>query len=691
MMTFATHNTFWLILLFAGISLFLSWLLYINNKSFAIARLRKLVLFSLRFILLFLLLFLLLDPMIKKQHKETNKPVLAVVIDASQSMILSHDSLQIKNDLPAWIEKLMPSLSKYDVRIYSFSDSLHNGFSGYKGTTTNISSALIDIKNRIQQNNVAGILLISDGIYNAGTNPFFIVNQFPFPIHTLATGDTSTKMDISISYVHVNKDITFSSFFPIEIAISAKDAQNVNTRVDVFLNDKLISQFPLQISSSDFSRFFSLQQQATKKGINKLTVQVQPDPKEINKQNNSIILYFNIHEKTKRILILADVVHPDIRSIKEALESYAQFTVDIFRIHEVSKVNLDQYHLLVYYQHPQNAGSPLFFQDALRKKIPIWFIGGSQFNYNAISSLNIGFSAKIRSNSTNDVLPAFNTNFSLFDLSDAEKQFFDKVQPLSLPFGDYKISAGAQALLYQKVGKVVTLQPLFFFAKYNDLFMGFLLGEGIWRWRLKAFAEYHSFDVFDQFMVHIVQFLTENTDRSRFKVKYKPTYSAFEPVHMNAELYNPNYELINNVPVVIDIYDSANQTKQYFFEPEGNSYFLHLFPFPAGIYHFRARVEDKTYPFVEEGEFSVSNFNPERLSLRANHTVLKSISAQTGGKFFTFEQRENWINFMQKNAPPARQRTQVRYTSLIDWKMLFFVLILLATIEWAWRKWEGYY
>jgi len=69
MMTFATHNTFWLILLFAGISLFLSWLLYINNKSFAIARLRKFVLFSLRFILLFLLLFLLLDPMIKKQHK----------------------------------------------------------------------------------------------------------------------------------------------------------------------------------------------------------------------------------------------------------------------------------------------------------------------------------------------------------------------------------------------------------------------------------------------------------------------------------------------------------------------------------------------------------------------------------------------------------------------------------------------
>lgn len=691
LMSFGTSLSILWILLFIFLSIGLSGWLYIFNSSFNIPRPRKFILFVFRFFLVFLLLFLLLSPLVKITRKEVIKPVFAILVDASQSMIKSKDSSIIKNEIPLFINSLSAKLSAYDVKIYSFSDSLRNGFSDFNGKASNIADALLQIKQRMQDGWFASALLISDGIYNLGANPSLIASQLPFPVHCLAVGDTTPSVDLSVSYVRVNKDVGFNAYFPIEISINATGASGKSSTLRVFLNDKKIFEQNFSMTSSSFSRFLSLQQLASQKGLNKITVTFEPVPEEENKVNNHVTVYFNVVEKTKNILILAETIHPDIRSIKEALENYAQFAIDIFRREEISGINLDKYHLVIYYQTPQTSSPPPLFQDVINRQIPIWFIGGMKFNYNFLITQKTGFGVKIRSNNLNEVQAALNTNFNLFTIPENEKIFLENLPPLSLPFGEYSSGATSQILLFQKHGKIVTSQPLLVFNKWQNTYHAYLLGEGIWQWRIKAFTDYQNHDIFDQFIARIAQFLTENTERSRFIVKYKSNYSSFEAVQMSAELYNTQFELVNDVPVVINITDSLRRSYTYRFEPDGNAYSLSLEGLFPGIYQFTASVQDNRYPFKQSGQFSVSSFNPELISLTANHEILRQIAELSGGTFFKLENKDLWVEKMRQNNVATREKKFVRYASLIEWPYLFFVLLLMATIEWAWRKWEGYY
>ncbi|MCX7697764.1 MAG: VWA domain-containing protein [Bacteroidales bacterium] len=665
--------------------------LYLFNQSFRIPQNRKIFLAVLRFFLLFTLLFLLLSPLFKFTRKETIKPIFAILVDASQSMIKNRDSSLIKKEIPEFIQDLQSSLTDYDVRIYSFSDSLRNNFKDFSGKITNISDALLQLRQRLQDNWLSEVLLISDGIYNMGANPILMASQLPFPVHCMAVGDTTPSIDLSVSFVQINKEVGFNAYFPIEISVNAHGASGKSSVIKVFLNDKKISEQNLFIASPAYSKFISLQELATQKGLNKITVIFDPLPEEKNKNNNVVTVYFNVIEKTKNILIFAETIHPDIRSIKEALEHYAQFSVDVFRKEEVPTINLDKYNLVIYYQSPQSPTSPPLFQEITQRQIPVWFIGGMKFNYHFLMSQKTGINIKIRSNNSNEVFPAFNSNFSLFTMPENEKSFFDNLPPLELPFGEYSAGTTSQIMLFQKHGKVVTQQPLLLFNKWQNVYFAYLLGEGIWQWRIKAFVDYQSHDIFDQFIARIVQFLTEHTEKSRFLVKYKTNYSSFELVQMTAELYNTQYELINDIPIVINIKDSNNRIMTYQFEPEGNAYSLSLQGLPSGIYQFTASVQDNRYPFKQSGQFSINAFNPELLSLKANYNLLKQIAELTGGDYFQISSKKEWLAKIQQKTPSTREKKITRYASLIEWPYIFFLLLLLATIEWGWRKWEGYY
>ncbi|NJN77092.1 MAG: hypothetical protein HC803_01160 [Saprospiraceae bacterium] len=64
---------------------------------------------------------------------------------------------------------------------------------------------------------------------------------------------------------------------------------------------------------------------------------------------------------------------------------------------------------------------------------------------------------------TNEVQAFVGTNFNLFTIDDKMKQEVRKFPPVIAPFGDFKASANAQTLLYQKIGTVETKYPLLSF------------------------------------------------------------------------------------------------------------------------------------------------------------------------------------------------------------------------------------
>ena len=72
------------------------------------------------------------------------------------------------------------------------------------GNETNLSNGLRFLKEQYVNRNIQGAVLISDGIYNAGSNPEYATEMMNTPIYTVGLGDSQEYADFKIEEVAVN-------------------------------------------------------------------------------------------------------------------------------------------------------------------------------------------------------------------------------------------------------------------------------------------------------------------------------------------------------------------------------------------------------------------------------------------------------------------------------------------------------
>jgi len=285
-----------------------------------------------------------------------------------------------------------------------------------------------------------------------------------------------------------------------------------------------------------------------------------------------------------------------------------------------------------------------------------------------------------------------NENFGLFTVPEQEAAYVKSMPPLSTAFGDYSVSAGVDILLYQRIGNVVSTQPMLCFSQISNQRWAFLFGEGIWKWKLYDFQRNHSHELFDSFISRTAQFLCQNSDRSRFRVIYEPTHSETEPITFSAELYNQNFELINNESVDMTLRESTGKNYTFSFMPDGSGYTLNCGRLHPGEYSFTAQVRSKEYPFSQSGKITVDSYNPELASTRADFNTMSLLSQQTGGITVSPEKLEDITAFLEKNnLIQSTYYRENKYIDLLEWKWILFILLALISAEWIIRKREGYY
>ena len=88
----------YLILVAVAIAAATSFLLYYKDKLYKeLAKWKKILMASLRFVFVLIILLLLLNPIFKSSETIVQKPILAVVQDNSASILLNKDSVYYKN------------------------------------------------------------------------------------------------------------------------------------------------------------------------------------------------------------------------------------------------------------------------------------------------------------------------------------------------------------------------------------------------------------------------------------------------------------------------------------------------------------------------------------------------------------------------------------------------------------------
>jgi len=683
---------FWFILICLAAGLIYSALLYYRNNKDGFGKVLKTVLAVFRFLVVSLIAFLLLSPLIERRMYEVEEPLLLFLQDNSSSVKMVSDSTYYMSDYQEELNSFLRTMTDdFDTRLYGFGEEfgLIDTFD-FSGRVTNMSQVFREIDARYSNRNIGAVIMAGDGIFNRGINPVFAASRVPYPIYTVALGDTLPRRDVILSDVNHNRITYLGNRFPVEVTVEAYESRGLNSRLTISHDGNELFSEVLEFTSNHHIETISLYLDADQAGMQRYEASLSPVPDEVSLENNSRSFFIDVIDGRQQVLILANSPHPDVGAIKKSLEDNDHYEVEAMLITDFEG-SLEAYDLIILHQLPsrQNRAREVF-DHASEHQTAILFITGSQTDLDAFNDAQQLLNIQPRSQELTEVLPEYNRGFVHFSLQEISINLFPLLPPLFAPFAAYEAASDASVMLYQRIGQVITEQPLMLLS--GDGQTGVIAGEGIWRWRLNTFMRHGDHSPFDEVLSRIVQYLSIQEDRSRFRVSSGQLVYENEPVLFDAELYNRSFELVNEPEVQLFITNEEGVELPYIMSRTSNAYRLDAGTFSPGNYQWEARVTFGGEAFEESGIFTVSVLDIESLQTIANHTLLYQLADQTGGAMFFPGQWEEMAEHLNTR-DDIRQRLYAHreYVEIVNMKTLFFIILALLAIEWFVRKRSGGY
>ncbi len=669
-----------------------AWILYRKETKFnEISRILKILMFALRFLSVSIIAFLLLSPIIKNFGKTIEKPIIIFAQDNSESVLPDKDKIEKYYGQP---ENFFKGNSKYHFKTFAFGEKVNETDTfNFKDKETDIAQVLSDVKNRFYNQNIGAVILASDGIYNKGNNPDYEIQTVNFPIYPIALGDTNIRKDLILNDVKYNKTAFLNSKFPLRLKIKANKLKGKTSDLKIFDNKKLVYSQLININTNDFYKSFDLKLKTKKVGFHKFKIVLSGIPDEINIENNSKQIIIEVSDKKQKILILSDAPHPDIAAIKEALKLNQNFETDYYSVNTFNK-SIKAYNLIILNQLPSefNAGTAVLKQ-IMNSDIPVIYMLGGRSSLEKFDRLNTGLTTGAYSNAPDEVTGKLNKNFSLFDINPEIESITQHAPPLISAFGDYKLTVPNQILFYRQIKTINTQLPLIVF---NNGGVGkksaIITGEGIWRWRIFDYKINRNHYLFNELINSIVQYLISTENKSQFKLIAEKIISENQEIIIKAETYDKNFQLTDVKEINFRLTDTLKNTTNYKFEKSGKSYKLNLHKLSPGDYTWKAETIIKGKKFKTNGLFSVVPVHTEAFITKANHKILYELAKHSGGTLFTPEQADKLIQIIKTNDNiKAVSYSEKKTEALINFKLLFFVILILLTAEWFMRKYFGGY
>ena len=636
--------------------------LYFLGRSSMPRRLR-LALAALRFAAVSLVAFLLLAPMNRQHITERQLPHVVLVQDVSQSVALGADSTFSLDAVAASLEGHC-RVSRETVGSANATD-LGAPLEHHRG------------------DNVAALVLASDGIHNRGTNPTTIAEKLSFPVHCIALGDTTPRRDALLTSLRCNRIAMLGNDFPVEVTVAASLLAGKTSRlVASDANGRQLITQPVAYTTDDFSTTLSFSLNATEPGLQRFKLLLSPVDGESIQSNNTVTFYVDVIDSRQHVAIFANAPHPDLAALKLTIESNPNYEADIVLAEEVEngrwKADKD-YSLAILHNLPSQRHPSLSFADGL----PQLFIIGLQTDLPRFNALHTGLEITARSARTNEVTAIFQPSFALFSLDADDATILEALPPLSAPFGEARQSQAVQTLFGARLASIDTRQPLVAATAQGEQRRAFVWGEGLWRWRLADYQLHQSHRHLEQLVWQLVSFTALQTHRDRLQVDADRSYAEGEPVVIRAQVYNEAYQLTSTPEVKLQLSGDSIAHSEYLFQPTGNSYTLSLPPLKEGLYRYKASTAD----FEASGTFAVEALNLEQHRLTADHGLLATVASLSDGHLYHPDQMSALVSQLSALKPTLYSRT--RYADMMRMPLVLSLIVLLLAAEWVLRKYHG--
>jgi len=689
MQLFFTYPWYFVILALL-IAVGISALLYFRSPIFS--NTLNWFLFALRSVAVFLILLLLLNPLIKQFQKNIIKPTIIFAQDNSASMKYGNDSIYLQHTYPKALYDFQEKLK--DKAVLSFltfgSKITEQNHFDFSEQSTDYDALFHYIEQNYKNRNLAAVIVSSDGLINHGKNPLYEIYNIKAPVHCLANGDTTTHKDIAINDVEHNTIVLVNNPYPIKIKLTATLAKGTEAHLHIYDNEQQVTQQKIKITRDFFYISIPFTLTSSGKGIHTIKIAIDSLPGERNLRNNQMTLKINVIDARQKILIIANSPHPDIALLSKALKSNLNFDVTSILANELNPNTLKDYNLIILHALPSLTYSLTTTIEKIRQlNLPVWYIVGTQTDLTKLNNMQSFIQINQEKGLWDDATPSLYKDFEVFTVPDDFNTFLADMPPLKVPFGNYKILDDKNIVLTQKIKNIETSKPLLILFNDQTHKAGFLMGENIWRWGIYDYKDFNTKDHIYHLINNVAQYLSLKVNKNNLVVNIKPIYNENENINITAEFYNEILEKTNDADLQMKI-TNKKTIYTYNFLKTDNDYKLNINNLPIGDYQYQATTKYQKNTYNKSGSFTIQASQLEQLTTQANFSFLNQLSEKFSGQFFYPNQWQSLTDTIlsQKNLISI-SKSKKKLKSLIDWKLLFFIIIGMFSLEWFLRKYYG--
>lgn len=683
-----------LVILALILGLAYAFIQYYRNKHQPWGKTLNWVLFTTRAILATFIAFLLLGPIVKQVNNFYEKPYFVILRDNSASIAQSADSVA----LHALDVELAETRSLLEEKGFATSVQDLEGEPGekinYNLGTSDIHAALRRISNRFEGQKIAGVLLVSDGIYNSGLSPLH--GAYNYPVYSVGLGDTTQRSDVSIRNVAYNKIAYQGNKFPLRAEVQVKNLSSQDITISLFKRGKLLGK-QTKRSRNDDLIVFDFEPLAEEQGFQKFDLQVEVKTGEHNTRNNRSSVFVEVVEGKKKILLVAPTPHPDIKALREVVgkNSNYEFLLHIPGIEEqqASSLRPEDIDLAIFHQSPDIRGKTVsIFQRFVNAPSSLLLILGQQSDLTMLAKSNMPVRFEGTPRDFDEVTPVANQSFPNFSLSTEANTVLFEFPPVYVHFGKVLLPPSSTPLLYQRVGSVTTEKPLLAIDIRDSKKTGLMLGEGLWRWKLNEFERTENNAAFDELFGKLIQYLSTTDEKRKFRsYPLKQEFSNSEPVIFESQVYNDIFEPVYGNNIRITLTDESGKKSEYSYDTSPGNIRYQIGGLKEGVYRYSAKTSINGKTEQVGGEFAVVELQAELQNLTADFDMLRKIASSTGGRFFPASNLDQLRDHLQRTQAKSIIHSEESYDSLINLKWIFWMLMALATAEWFLRKYYGSY
>lgn len=709
---------FWVLLLIA--SALLAYAIYRRTVPPAGSWMRGL-LCMVRSVALFLLILAIMEPIVTLILTRQEKPVIALLVDRSESMALKDkkgDRAQILRDLLQG-EVIETLRRRAHLETFQFADSLSAlDTLRIDGKATNIGRALLSVRERLEDRPLQSILLLSDGANNLGSDPGIALQKSRIPIYAVGIGDPSEIQDIKITRVSAN-DIGYTGTqIPIEVTLRAWGYEGAVVPLRITESGSPIAHKTITLSGQGEEQVFSFTVTSDKPGVHRYQAEIPLQPGELTEDNNRQPVFIRVLESKVRILMAAGSPSPDLSFLSRSWKKNPDVDMDIRIVKQgttfygnafpQSVSELDAYDLIVLLNVPRKTLRPSGEQ-ALRDVVqqqgkallivggPLAFgpggYGGSPLE--DLLPLRSRSGPTFREGTFSLQLTAEGRGHPIFRLTEDPVANASRWADLPPLLAWNEITGASPDAMVLAVHPTATVRgqkmPLVAIRRAGPGKVMVMAVSTIWRWDLMMWGiegAVHHPSAFDQTCANLVRWLVTREEGRLVKVKSdKRVYRGGEPVHIEAQVYDETYRPLPGAEVRLTV-QKGEEKQDLLLKDLGNGrYEAELSGLKPGDYIFsvQATIGGRSIE-RSNGAFAIGPYTLELEHTRMDQALLSRLSYEGGGQFYV---PENIAQLLEDMDWSEQRMDQIYKAELWNRPPLMALILLLLCTEWTIRRRRG--